>query len=270
MIQMIGILQGRLTPSINGKLQFFPVNNWKEEFGIAQKIGFNCIELLVQEDTLDKNPLWSNKGATELIKLSQKTRVQICSAHGFYAKTPDYPSKLRWLVNQCYLIGADAILIPFFKQNVLTNEEEKRVAREQLNSARLCCSQSNIRLGIETEMPAEELLDFILSCNNPYIGSYYDIGNMASMGADVEKEINILKHYICGVHIKDRLPNGGKTTLIGKGCADFQGAFKALKKIGYYGPYIIHGARHPEIDDIALNTKYLKFSKKLLSKIYKA
>ncbi len=268
MIPTIGILQGRLTASIDGKLQFFPVDCWESEFEEAEKIGFKCIELLIQEDTLDKNPLWSKNGLFELNKISQKTDARILSAHGFYSKELNYTDQLKYMINQSSFIGIEVILIPFFKQNALVNEEEKRIARKQLNRVRLYCSQSNTRLGIETEMPAKELLDFILSCDNPYIGSYYDIGNMASMGVDTVKEIYTLGHRICGVHIKDRLPNGGKTTIIGKGCTDFYNTFRALKRMKYYGPYIIHGARHPEIDDIQLNTEYLKFTKELLSKIY--
>lgn len=266
MIPLIGILQGRLTESKGRGIQFFPSENWRNEFKDAQKIGFGCMELLVKKDSLDANPLSEN--IDKLRQLEQKSGIKIFSTHLFYEKTDDYIQNLGRLIMASALVGAKTILIPFFNQNALASEEEKNIARTQLNTVRSVCIQANIRLGIETEMPAEELLNFILSFNNPCIGAYYDIGNMASMGVNLAKEIQLLGHYICGVHIKDRLPNRGETVPLGEGCADFKSAFTALKQIKYKGPLIIHGARNPEIDDVSLNKQYLRFVKKILKEVW--
>ena len=40
----IGIMQGRLSPPIDGRIQAFPINDWESEFEKASKIGFDCIE----------------------------------------------------------------------------------------------------------------------------------------------------------------------------------------------------------------------------------
>ena len=45
-----GIVQGRLT--ISDELQKFPQSNWKNEFKVAKNLGFDFIELLVEENTI--------------------------------------------------------------------------------------------------------------------------------------------------------------------------------------------------------------------------
>ena len=40
----IGIMQGRLSKPLNGKIQSFPVNSWENEFYLAKDIGFKLIE----------------------------------------------------------------------------------------------------------------------------------------------------------------------------------------------------------------------------------
>ena len=40
----IGIMQGRLSKPINGKIQSFPKNSWENEFYLAKDIGFELIE----------------------------------------------------------------------------------------------------------------------------------------------------------------------------------------------------------------------------------
>ncbi|MFH1956136.1 MAG: sugar phosphate isomerase/epimerase family protein [Patescibacteria group bacterium] len=268
MIPFIGILQGRLTASKGRGIQFFPVENWRNEFKIAKEIGFDCMELLVQKDSLKNNPLWFNKGAEEIQELSDIYKIKIISVHGFYEKQSSYRKKLIHLVKQTALIGAKTILIPFFNENILLKKNDKDIARKQLSFALPLCKNLGIKLGIETEMAAEELLDFINSFKHPNIGSYYDIGNMASMNADVVSEIRLLGKLIYGVHVKDRRANDGITVALGEGCANFKSAFNALKQVGYNGPLIIHAARNSKINEISLNKQYFYFTRQTLRRVW--
>ena len=59
----IGLIQGRLSPPIDGRIQAFPLDNWENEFQQASKISFNCIEWVF--DTIPKNPILNK---TELKK----------------------------------------------------------------------------------------------------------------------------------------------------------------------------------------------------------
>ena len=263
---MLGILQGRLTPSPDGSIQFFPKDNWRNEFVIAREIGFDCIELLVRRDNWEDNPLVQ---ASEFISVGHLCQgLAIHSVHGFYSKSEDFKEALGRIIHNGEQLDVKTILVSFFGEEALITEDDKHLAREQISKVIPWLQRFSIRIGIEAEMPAAELLDFIKSFKSNVIGVYYDIGNMSSVGANVVEEIKFLGRYICGVHVKDRLAGGGKTVPLGEGCADFEGAFTALKDVWYEGPFIIQGARVEGVNDVELNRGYFKFCKELLNKIY--
>ena len=56
----IGIIQGRLSKPLNGKIQSFPTNTWEKEFHIAKKIGFELIEWVLDEN-IKNNPIMNKK-----------------------------------------------------------------------------------------------------------------------------------------------------------------------------------------------------------------
>ena len=260
----LGILQGRLTPSPDGSIQFFPKDNWEKEFVIAKQLGFDCMEWLIKKESYEENPL--RRPYRNYLK--DTLEIPILSVHGFYDKNPHYSSILGNIIEYSSAIGARTVLISFFKDNALKSESDKKLALKQILPALQVYKNTSVRLGIETEMPARELLEFVGSFDHSDVGVYYDIGNMASIGVDVVEEIKFLGNLICGVHVKDRLANGGKTVPLGEGCADFEGAFRALCQVGYKGPFIIQGARVAGMDDIDLNREYFHFCKDLLQKTY--
>jgi len=262
----IGFLQGRLTKSTDGDIQFFPFDNWENEFKIASDLGFDCIELLVKSNSYKENPIWSDAGVGRILELSKKFNLSVPSVHGFYIKKPEYTDILIELIKRSSMVGAQAVLISFFEERALNNMEDKLTAVNLIKPALDIARELNVTLGIETEMPAEELKEFVDMFDSKNVGVYYDIGNMVSMGVDVVKEIELLKNYICGVHIKDRLVGKG-TVPIGEGDSDFPVIFLALKNINYKKPLIFQGARKEGVDDIELNKSYLKTVKNWLLEI---
>jgi len=47
----VGIIQGRLLPPVNGKIQEFPKDNWRQEFDILTQVDLNHIEFIVTKDS---------------------------------------------------------------------------------------------------------------------------------------------------------------------------------------------------------------------------
>ena len=264
---MIGVLQGRLTPSNGRGIQFFPDTEWREEFSNARKIGFSCIELLVKKDGYRSNPLFTEAGIGEILELQKKYGIETPSVHGFYSSEPWYSDAYCTLISQASLVGARTILVSFFNDMTLRTDADKEKARSQLARPLTCAEKYGISIAIEAEIAATELKKFIESFHSPAIGVYYDIGNMASMNVDIAEDIEALGQLIKGVHVKDRLRNGGESVRLGTGGANFDAAFDALNRIGYNGPYIIQGARDTHIDDVTLNATYLNFVQKLITKI---
>lgn len=266
-IPSIGVLQGRLTPSNGRGIQFFPFENWEKEFELASGVGFNVIELLVKKDSYEKNPLWSDEGIGKINKLKEEHNIETPSVHGFYDKTGEYPDVIIKIIENASRVGAKTVLISFFDERALHNEDDKALARAQLEEPLRIAAEFDVNLGVETEMPAEELGEFLDSFGSNNIKVYYDIGNMVSMGVDVVHEIKFFGKRICGVHVKDRKLHG-ESMLIGEGDADFPAIFAALKDVNYRGAFVLQGARSDGVDDVELNRKYFDYVKGLLKKAY--
>ena len=53
----IGFMQGRLSPQINGKIQCFPVEFWRDELELASKNNCCLVEWTLDYEDLYLNPL---------------------------------------------------------------------------------------------------------------------------------------------------------------------------------------------------------------------
>src|SRR5271154_3595641 len=68
----IGIMQGRLVPPENGRIQSFPHKRWRDEFALARAAGIEYIEWIVDSSSLDVNPIFTIAGRKEMAELKQE------------------------------------------------------------------------------------------------------------------------------------------------------------------------------------------------------
>lgn len=250
----IGIIQGRLTPSPDGRLQFFPKDNWREEFALASKLGFAAIEPILESEDWEKNPLIDDGFLQEMRKLPADNRVLVVSVCADIFM--DYPlhrignpkekafacEVLRKLIDNCQRIGVKTIVMPVLERSEIKDEQEKEELCKTLQPFLNRLMDADIAIAFESSMPAAELADFVDSFRHSKIGVNYDIGNAVFYGFDIVKEIRLLGKRIFDVHVKDRKV-GGSSVLLGTGDADFRGAFRALFDVGYRNPLIMQAAR---------------------------
>ena len=64
-----GMVQGRLTQSPPGCLQWFPQEDWRHEFSVAADIGINFIELIAEVQYNPENPIWTDDGIENIKQL---------------------------------------------------------------------------------------------------------------------------------------------------------------------------------------------------------
>ena len=103
---MIGFMQGRLSPLVDGKIQAFPWDHWNNEFSIANKYGFNLIEWTLDQKRLYENPLMTEVGQKEIKGLSIKNKISIQSLTGdCFMQAPFYKvrGKNRENILLCYV-----------------------------------------------------------------------------------------------------------------------------------------------------------------------
>lgn len=273
--QKIGIMQGRLTDS--ERLDFFPFNNWENEFAIAKEIGFNSIEWGFSAENWQENPIFSEKGISKIKELCRKNNISICSVCGYFfidngftgAKACKSAEILKRLIKQIAQIGAEKIVIPFLGKEEIKSEKQKDEIIKNVKPCLGTAEECGVELAFETSLSAEELEKFIKRFNHPAVKVCYDTGNCTTFfGGKVPADIRKLGNLITEVHIKDRKFKENRSYSLGQGETNFDAIFRSLAKIKFDGPIIFEAAREPKIDNITLNKRYLKFIKKQIKKNY--
>jgi L-ribulose-5-phosphate 3-epimerase len=263
---LIGIMQGRLSPPVPFRIQAFPTGAWQKEFERARDCGLDTIEWLFEADdgrghSYLENPLWSEDGRAEIHRMMDETGIQVktCCAdyfmpHPFFrvpqAERLESIAVLNRLIANAAQVGVQSILIPVLEISEIRTPDEKALLLQSLKGPLHLAEQKKISLGLETELPAEQYLELIEDAHSPALGVYYDTGNNAAQGHDIAADARLLGSRLVGIHVKDR-KRGGSSVLLGQGDADFPGFFKVVKEAGYCGPIIMQTAFGASYLDVA-------------------
>ncbi len=267
--RMIGIIQGRLTDS-NGRLQCFPDEKWKEEFGVAKRLGFDYIELISDPDPNDKNPLWSGdtRPLKESIENTGLVAYSVCIDHIMH-KPLTHPDSgvaekskrnLFSILKNSSDVGVKVAVLPFLEGSSLKDgllENGIAVLKEVGDYA----NNLGIKIALECDLSAEDQIEIVEACPNIFL--CYDTGNRTYFGFNPKEEIQRLGKYIIHVHIKDKILDG-KNVMLGSGVVNFEEAFQSFKLINYNGNFTLETSRGSEETKAA--SENLSFIKKLISR----
>lgn len=270
---LMGIIQGRLSAPVDGRIQAFPSQTWKEEFNLAAKIGLDAIEWIF-EDPIEENPIWNVLGRSEIKKQISDTGVKInevCAdyfmAHPFFRVSGQERLKseeiLKQLIPYSKDVGAGSVEIPFLDNSRIETEEEMAMVIQSIRKALPIAQENEIILSFEASLEPKKFVEFLSELNHPNVKVVYDIGNSASLGYNTREEISVLGKYLSNVHVKDRVL-GGSTVPLGTGSADFQATFEALKNASYEGPITMQVARGEPGKESATTKSHLEFINKYL------
>jgi|TARA_B110000495_G_scaffold38600_1_gene31082 L-ribulose-5-phosphate 3-epimerase len=269
----MGIMQGRLSHSINNTIQSFPEKSWAKEFELGQKINLNSIEWIF--DSYIKNPIM-NKQISEINNYIAKFQVKvnsICADYFMINKLFNESEKniknnlevLKELAINGKKIGAKIIEIPLVDSSSLKTEKNKKELVTNLKKVISEINDLGLIITLETDLPPKEFLNLLEMFEKNTVYANYDTGNSASLGYNVNEEFKILKGKIKNIHLKDRIL-GGTTVPLGLGNTNFEEFFKTLKKSEYSGDLIIQAARIEEMKPEQNCIKYLNFIKEYLDK----
>jgi len=231
----IGIVQGRLTQSPNGQLQWFPDDHWQEEFAIASENGFDFIELFAERTQNDRNPLWSDEGITTIKELTSKNNLQMEAVNNNYIITHSLLNDKKALVqnkrllDQCQRLGIKNLILPCLEESNITvanMSQFKDILIELADVAQM----KQITILLETYLGGDGHLKLFDMLNHSNIKCVYDTGNGISQGYDLYNDIKKLADYIGLVHIKDK-SSAGENVVLCTGEVDFYSVFKALEQM---------------------------------------
>jgi hexulose-6-phosphate isomerase len=270
----IGIMQGRLSPRIDGKIQAYPVNTWQKEFEIAQEIGYAAIEWIV-EKPVETNALMTDSGKAEIKKVIASTGVRIdyvCAdifmQQPLVRMTDETKSQnkeyLASILKNAKEVGAIGVEIPFVDNSSIKNETEKQEFIDVMQDAFKLAKDMDIKISLETDLSPIDFKELLENIGLDYIQANYDIGNSASLGFDAREELEAYGLKILNVHVKDR-KLGGTTVPLGTGSADIKKVFRKLNEIGYLGGITMQAARGE--NDISIAKKQLLYTLEIIEQL---
>lgn len=251
----IGVMQGRLSAPVGGKIQAFPAASWREEFALAARLGLHSIEWIV-ESPLDGNPMMSAAGVREIGEVTRLTGVAVDFVIADYfmesplvrmsvATAQRNERVLAQLLDRAAELGARGIEIPCVDASeIRTVAEEEELARA-LVPALAQADRLGLEIGLETSLPPARFRALLERIGHSRIRANYDTGNSASLGYDPAEEFAAYGTWINNVHIKDRRRGGG-TVPLGRGDTNLPRVLRLLASIPYRGDYVLQVARGPE------------------------
>ncbi|MBI3088229.1 MAG: sugar phosphate isomerase/epimerase [Candidatus Omnitrophica bacterium] len=272
----IGIMQGRLVPPIDGRIQAFPRARWREEFAAAAELGFEAIEFIFGGDDawIAAHPLLQDgcRDIRECVARSGVAVRTVCAdyfmAHPFHRDAQEAAASLHLLerlVDHARQLGVRDVVIPCVDDAGLRTPDEQQRLVDALRPALTACERAQVRLAFETDLAPEAFRALLERFGHPAVRVNYDIGNSASLGYDPAQEWAAYGPWVSALHVKDRV-RGGSTVPLGAGSAQFDRVFRLARQAGYQGLFVIQGARGP--DDAATARQYKAFVARLLEQHY--
>jgi hexulose-6-phosphate isomerase len=270
----IGIMQGRLSPRIDGKIQAYPAKTWQKEFEIAQEIGYAAIEWIV-ENPVETNVLMTDSGKAEIKKVIASTGVRIdyvCAdifmQQPLVRMTEETKSQnkeyLASILKNAKEVGAIGVEIPFVDNSSIKNETEKQEFIDAMQDAFKLAKDIHIKISLETDLPPIDFKVLLENIDLDYVQANYDIGNSASLGFDPKEELEAYGLKILNVHVKDR-KLGSTTVPLGTGNANINYVIQKLQEIGYSGGLTMQAARGE--NDIETAKEQLEYVRTLLNNL---
>jgi hexulose-6-phosphate isomerase len=271
-----GIMQGRLSPPEDGRFQSFPREGWRGEFARAKAAGLGYIEWIHDEYGRTANPIFSEAGLAELDALKAEHGIATpalcadwlmdfplvrCTAE----ELAERERHLQKLIPIAARIGAKKVVMPFVDDSKMTDAEEKARVREVLLRALPVAEKHGVELHLEADFGPEEFAEFLERIEHPMLKVNWDSGNSSGLGFVASEEFAAYGQRIGSIHLKDRYrkPEGGiETRPLGKGSADFDDVFRAIRSIGYRGGLTLQVARGVPGDEVTFIQGQLAFVKK--------
>jgi hexulose-6-phosphate isomerase len=257
----IGIMQGRLVPPTENRIQCFPRERWTDEFELAAQAGLDCIEWIYDLYGADVNPLATDSGLEKLRDLSLQHKVKILSICADYfmdkplvrasqAELEDRLHTFRWLLERGRLIGINRMVIPFVDASSIDTQAEFDGVVMLLKRLLEPAGNTGIEIHLETSLTPARFAELLNRLTDPLLKVNYDSGNSSSLGYAPREEFAAYGERVGSVHIKDRLL-GASTVPLGTGDADFPALIEGLKKVAYKGDFILQVARGASGDEVA-------------------
>ena len=177
-ISPIGIMQGRVLPKYIDQLQVFPIDTWREELGVAKDIGFQHIELLwdKQQDIKHAKGLLEAISETSQLHTLSMCVDSICSCTSLENVLNEVQDVLNTFKDNTPAI----LVIPLLDKATIKTADGLKEFVDKLNMHQVMnlIKEYNVKLALELDMPAIEIIEALKLVNSELIGICLDSGNL--------------------------------------------------------------------------------------------
>ena len=258
--------------------------SWEERLATAGKIGFDFIEISIDESNERLSRLdWSASQRAALRQAIANTGVKIMtmclSGHRKYPLGSHTPSIRQQGLEILYKaiefageVGLRVVQVMGYDVFYETSDDETRNHFiEGLRRGAQFAGQAGVMLGLENlDTPFVENiskgLEIIHEINSPWLRLYPDIGNLSAAGYFPPDELLLAKNQVLGIHVKDAMPKVIRGIPFEEGIVPFQETFQTLAQMGFWGliGVEIWGDRHVGDDPIKAAAFARKFVDELI------
>jgi predicted hexulose-6-phosphate isomerase len=258
--------------------------NWDERLSIAKAAGYNFVEISIDEteERLERVK-WPDSRKEELAGIIRTNNMPILTM--CLSGNRKYPigsenseirqkgiSLIKDSVNFSLAIGIRIVQLAGYDEYYNeTNEKTKALFVTALQEVVEYAAAKGVSLAIETvDTPLmdsiEKTMTYVKRINSPYLQVYPDVGNIAAMGKDVEKDFFIGTGHIMAIHLKDTMPGITRNIPYGEGMVDFVSFFKLIRKMDYKGLLV---AEMWATEDRESSIEYIKTAREFLLEKYR-
>lgn len=251
--------------------------SWRERLMFAKKLGFDFVEMSVDETDERLARLdWTKEERKEIIDAIYDTEVKILSMclsghrrYPFGSVDPMIRKESMTIMEKAIDLASDLGIRSIQLAGYDVYYEEKSLFTrelfiENLKEAVGLAAAKGVVLSIEImDDPFINSISKFLKIKeqlpSPYLQVYPDVGNLSAwLENDVGYELEIGIDEITQIHLKDTLAvtlgfaGKFKEVDFGSGCVDFDGCFHTLKRLNYNAPFVIEmwseNSKDPEIE----------------------
>jgi predicted hexulose-6-phosphate isomerase len=258
--------------------------DWDERLSIAKAAGYDFVEISVDEtDERLARVKWPEARKEELagiIRASNMPVLTMClSGNRKYpigSENKDIRQKgirlIKDSVDFSLAIGIRIVQLAGYDEYYNeTNEKTKALFMTALQEVVEYAAAKGVSLAIETvDTPLmdsiEKAMTYVKRIHSPYLQVYPDVGNIAAMGKDVEKDFLSGAGHIMAIHLKDTKPGITRNIPYGEGIVDFVSFFKLIRSMDYKGLLV---AEMWATDDRQSSIEYVKTASEFLIEKYR-
>jgi L-ribulose-5-phosphate 3-epimerase len=257
---------------------------WTEKLSVAQKSGFDFIEMSIDETDeklvrLDMSKEERRELRSAMVEAELPIRSLCLSGHRKYSlghpdgtvrqRSLEIMQKAVWLaadlgIRTIQLAGYDV----YYEQSTAAT---KAFFTENLHICAAMAAKEGILLGFETmETPfmdtVTKAIEYVKLVNSPYLGVYPDAGNLTNAsllyGQDLVQDIKNGAGHIVAFHLKETVPGKYREIPFGTGHVDFAQIAQTTWSLGvrrYVAEFWYTGQKNWQKDLVYANQFHRKF-----------